>query len=83
MIKSHLEEITSPFTRNISSEYMAFSPGEIQVASLIRDGKSSKEIASLLNISLNTVHTYRYNIRRKAGVINNKVNLRSYLKGLG
>ncbi|MCU0575486.1 MAG: PAS domain S-box protein [Desulfobacterota bacterium] len=83
MIRSHLEEITSPFTRNISSEYMAFSPGEIQVASLIRDGKSSKEIASILNISLNTVHTYRYNIRRKAGVKNNKVNLRSYLKGLG
>jgi PAS domain S-box-containing protein len=82
MIKSHLNEITSPFTRRISSEYLGFTPAEIQVASLIRDGKCSKEIAKLLNISLNTIHTYRFNIRRKAGLKNNKVNLRSYLQTL-
>jgi PAS domain S-box-containing protein len=82
MIKSHLNEITSPFTRRISSEYLGFTPAEIQVASMIRDGKCSKEIAKLLNISLNTVHTYRFNIRRKAGLKNNKVNLRSYLQTL-
>jgi DNA-binding CsgD family transcriptional regulator len=52
------------------------------VASLIRDGKSSKEIARILNISINTVHTYRFNIRKKTGVKNNKVNLRSFLKTL-
>ncbi len=82
MIKSHLEEITSPFIRRISAEYLGFTPSEIQVASLIREGKSSKEIARLLNISLNTVHTYRFNIRKKAGLKNNKINLRSYLKTL-
>ena len=82
MLRSHLEEITSPFTRRISSEFLGLTPAEIQVASLIRDGKSSKEIARILNISINTVHTYRFNIRKKTGVKNNKVNLRSFLKTL-
>lgn len=82
MLRGHLEEITSPFTRRISSEFLGLTPAEIQVASLIRDGKSSKEIARILNISINTVHTYRFNIRKKTGVKNNKVNLRSFLKTL-
>ena len=83
MIKSLLGEITSPFIRNLSSEFLGFTPNEIQVASLVKEGKSSKEIAEILNISLNTVHTYRYKIRMKTGLKNNKVNLRSYLQTLG
>jgi PAS domain S-box-containing protein len=83
MIKSLLGEITSPFIRKVSSEFLGFTPNEIQVASLVKEGKSSKEIAEILNISLNTVHTYRYKIRRKTGLKNNKVNLRSYLQTLG
>lgn len=82
MVKTHLQEITSPFTRRISSEFLGLTPSEIQVASLIRDGKTSKEISRILNISLNTVHTYRFNIRKKTGLKNNKINLRSYLKTL-
>jgi DNA-binding CsgD family transcriptional regulator len=83
MIKSLLGEITSPFIRKVSSEFLGFTPNEIQVASLVKEGKSSKEIAEILNISPNTVHTYRYKIRIKTGLKNNKVNLRSYLQTLG
>ncbi len=83
MIKSLLGEITSPFIKKVSSEFLGFTPNEIQVASLVKEGKSSKEIAEILNISLNTVHTYRYKIRIKTGLKNNKVNLRSYLQTLG
>ncbi len=83
MIKSLLGEITSPFIKKVSSEFLGFTPNEIQVASLVKEGKSSKEIAEILNISLNTVHTYRYKIRIKTGLKNNKVNLRSYLQILG
>jgi len=83
LMKSLLGDITSPFIRKVSSEYLGFTPHEIQVASLIKEGKSSKEIAELLNISLNTVHTYRYKIRIKTGLKNYKVNLRSYLQTLG
>ena len=82
LIKSHLNDIASPFIRKISSEYLGFTPSEIKVASLVKEGKTSKDIAELLNISLNTVITHRYNIRKKTGLKNKKMNLRSYLQVL-
>jgi DNA-binding CsgD family transcriptional regulator len=82
LIRAHLKEIISPFIRKISSDYLGFTPSEIQVASLIKEGKSSKEIAKLLNVSQNTVITHRFHIRKKAGLKNKKVNLRSYLQTL-
>ncbi|HOS96972.1 MAG TPA: PAS domain S-box protein [Deltaproteobacteria bacterium] len=83
MAKAGLEEIVSPFTREVSSEYLGFTPAEIQVAMLIREGKTSKEIAGILNISPNTVHAYRNRIRKKTNTKNRKVNLRAYLQSLG
>ena len=82
MIKSRLKEITSPFIKKLSSQFLSLTPSEIQIASMIREGKRSKDIAEIMNISLNTVHSYRYNIRIKTGLKNNKVNLRSYLQTL-
>jgi PAS domain S-box-containing protein len=82
MIKSRLKEIASPFIKKLSSQFLSLTPNEIQIASMIREGKRSKDIAEIMNISLNTVHSYRYNIRIKTGLKNNKVNLRSYLQAL-
>ncbi|HOJ13417.1 MAG TPA: PAS domain S-box protein, partial [Deltaproteobacteria bacterium] len=82
MIRSYLMDITSSFGRRVSSETLGLTPVEIQVASLIRQGKTSKEIARILNVSLNTVQTHRYHIRKKGRLGNKKVNLRTYLKGL-
>jgi PAS domain S-box-containing protein len=81
-MKSHLKEIVSPFVRKVSSEYTSLTPSEIQVAYLVKDGKSSKEIAQFLNISLNTVITHRENIRRKFGLKNKRSNLRSFMQTL-
>jgi DNA-binding CsgD family transcriptional regulator len=58
------------------------SPNEVQVAGLIREGRSSKEISQLLNISVHTVISYRYCIRKKTGLKGKKVNLRAYLQTL-
>jgi PAS domain S-box-containing protein len=80
-IETHLKKINSSFIRDISSEYLGLSPSEIRVASLVKEGKSSKEIADLLNISLNTVLFHRNNIRDKVGLKNNRVNLITYLQG--
>lgn len=52
---------------------------EIQVVSFIREGKSSKEIAAILNISKSTVDTHRDNIRRKLGLKNTHQNLKDIL----
>jgi PAS domain S-box-containing protein len=79
LIKSHLEDITSPFLANIKSKYMHFTPAEVRVAALIREGKNSKEIGQLINISERTAEFHRNNIRIKLGINNQPINLRTYL----
>jgi PAS domain S-box-containing protein len=82
ILESNIKEIVSPFVTQLSSRFLNLTPTEIQVASLIRDGKSSKEIATLINASTNTVRSHRFKIRSKLGIKNKKVNMMSYLKSL-
>ena len=82
ILESNMKEIVSPFVTRLSSRFLSLTPTEIQVASLIKDGKSSKEIAALLNASENTVRSHRFHIRSKLGIKNKKVNFRSYLQSL-
>ena len=51
-------------------------------ANLIREGKSTKEIAELLIISERAIEFHRNNIRDKLGLKKSKTNLRSYLMTL-
>jgi DNA-binding CsgD family transcriptional regulator len=55
------------------------SPAEMRVADLIRNGRTTKEIANLLNTSVNTILFHRFNLRRKLGIKGEKANLRTYL----
>src|SRR6202041_315860 len=43
------------------------TPREREVIQLLAEGKSSKEVASLLNLSTKTAETHRSNIMRKLG----------------
>ena len=52
---------------------------ELQIANLIREGKPSKEIADILNVSKCTIDTHRDNIRRKLGLKNTSQNLKDIL----
>ncbi|MGB3212791.1 MAG: PAS domain S-box protein [Desulforhopalus sp.] len=64
------------------SRLLNFSPKEIQVAHLIKAGKSSKEIASVLHISLRSVFFHRNNIRKKLNIHKKKENLSTILHHL-
>lgn len=82
IIEAHLNDIASPFLRNMTSQFMSLTPREIQIASLVKEGKSTKEITSFLNISSTAVDFHRKNIRAKFGLKNKKANLRSFLLSL-
>jgi PAS domain S-box-containing protein len=79
IIQSNIDDIISPFIGNLSSKYLRFTPTEVQVASLIKHGKTTKDIARLLNLSTETIKFHRKNIRDKLGIKNKKFNLRTFL----
>jgi PAS domain S-box-containing protein len=79
IIEANLNEIVSPFLQRLSSNYLALTPAEVRVADLIKQGKTSKEIAELFNQSPRTIEFHRDNIRKKMGLKNRKSNLRTHL----
>jgi PAS domain S-box-containing protein len=82
IIETNLNEIVAPFARKLSDPMMSLTSSEIQIASMIKQGFSNKEIATILNSSKRTVDTHRQNIRRKLKLQNEKINLKSYLMNL-
>lgn len=79
ILETNLNEIVLPFARRLSSIDLNLSPSEIRVANLVRQGKTSKEIAEILHLATRTIAFHRENIRRKLGLKNRKTNLKTYL----
>jgi PAS domain S-box-containing protein len=82
ILASHLKDIISPFAHTLSSKYLHLTSAEIKIASHIKQGKTTKEIASLLNLSSQTIESHRKNLRKKLGIRNNKITLRTHLRTL-
>ena len=82
ILESNLSEIIKPFSTILMNEQINFSPSEVRVANLIKEGKTAKEISEIMFISENTVKGYYRNIRSKLIIKNKKINLRTYLQSL-
>lgn len=82
IMKANLEEMVSPFTEKLSSNYIKLTKTEIEVANLVKLGKSTKEIADILCVSYKTVETHRSRIRKKLNLTGKTVSLRSHLSEL-
>jgi DNA-binding NarL/FixJ family response regulator len=79
VVETNLKDLVSPFLRSINNAYFQLTPGETQVADLVRSGSSTKEIAEILSLSPRTIEAYRESIREKTGIKNKNVNLRTHL----
>jgi DNA-binding CsgD family transcriptional regulator len=79
ILESSINSIVSPFYRNITLKQINLTPKEIEIATLVKEGKSTKEIAKLLILSPRTIDLHRLNIRQKLGLKSKNVNLRSTL----
>jgi DNA-binding CsgD family transcriptional regulator len=82
ILESNLKNILSTFSLALSSEGYGLTSTEMLIADLIRNGKRTKKIAEMNNISQKTVEVHRNNIRRKLGINGKKVNLQTYLRSI-
>jgi DNA-binding CsgD family transcriptional regulator len=80
LLKTNLEEITSPFVSHLSNSYHSLTPIEITVCNMIRNGLRTKEIAQIRRVSPATINRHRENVRRKLKITNSDVNLATYLQ---
>ncbi len=89
MLKKHRSEldVLTAYLNDISTSLsndtdiiVRLSTSEMRVAAMIKNGITSKEIATKLNISLDTVKTHRKNIRKKLKIHNSDINLANYLR---
>jgi len=79
IIETNLKEIVNPFIKKISNPMMSLTQSEIQIATMIKQGFTNKEISQTLNCSKRTIDTHRENIRKKLDLSNKKVNLKTFL----
>jgi DNA-binding CsgD family transcriptional regulator len=80
ILRTQLEEITSPFIKQLSQGFHSLTPSEIEICNLIRSGRRTKEIAEIRGISTATVNRHREHIRRKLKITNQEVNLPTFLQ---
>jgi DNA-binding NarL/FixJ family response regulator len=82
IIQSNIEEIISPFAYKLSHKYLSFTPTELKIAYLVKQGLRTKEIAKLLNSSPETITRHRKSMRKKLKLTDKKSNLRTHLLSL-
>jgi len=82
IIDTNLRDIVSPFIRRLSSLGLLLTPQELEVADMLRNGRTSKEMAEVLGLSVSGVDFHRKRLRKKLGLTNSAKNLRSHLLSL-
>jgi len=80
IIQSNLDEITSSFAHKHKDHLSKLTPAQIQIADLIKKGNTTKEIASLLNLSPATIACHRQEIRKRLCLTNKGINLQAALE---
>ena len=80
LLLEELGTVSEPRQRGDKEVASKLTEKELEVAQLIRLGKTSEEIAFILNKSPDTIRLQRISIRKKLGIDRKDRNLTSYLK---
>lgn len=80
ILEKNLENIVSPFINKLSVSCNSLTPTEISICNMIRNGMRTKEIAELRGVSEATVNRQREKIRRKFKIVNQDINLATFLE---
>ena len=76
ILEANIKNITSSFSHRLSPGNINLTFKELQIADLVKEGNSSKDVAEMLNVSERTVDFHRKNIRKKLAIADRKTNLR-------
>lgn len=72
LFESYFSEIHQNFFNKIKKDFPDISATDLKLCAYIKLNKSTKEIASLMNISARGVETSRYRLRKKLGLERNE-----------
>lgn len=68
VFNTHVEQVHEPLFKKLIDKYPDLTPRELSLCAYLRMNISSKEIATLMNISTRGVEISRYRIRKKLGL---------------
>ncbi len=79
ILTSHLRSVGTSFIKKLNNPDLGLTKKEILIADLVRQKKSTREIALLLGLKSRSVEAYRNKIRKKLQLNNKKISLKEYL----
>jgi DNA-binding CsgD family transcriptional regulator len=81
VFNTHVEQVHESLFKKLKEDYPDLTPRELSLCAYLRMNISSKEIATLMNISTRGVEISRYRIRKKLGLDRN-ANLTEFMMKL-
>lgn len=75
---SYFDEVHQDFLTRMKSKHPDLSPKELKLSAYLRMNISTKEIATLMNISIRGVEVSRYRLRKKLNIVHD-TNLTEYV----
>lgn len=81
VFNSHVEQVYEDLFRKLKERCPSLSPRELSLCAYLRMNISSKEIATLMNISARGVEISRYRVRKKLG-LDRLANLTDFMMNL-
>ena len=82
LLEASLRKIASSLSSRLATKFSGLTATETEIAMLVMQGMNTKEIARSISRATSTVDFHRNNIRKKLGIEQRSLSLRSFLTSL-